>query len=129
MDGRRKEIIDGPTRVLLVVLMGAGCLCLFIGVPVAWLWIGSQVQGSASLGTALAVTMAGVIITVVLGAMLLSWLNQRHAALQEARNAPISRHGVLEPLLVASAAVALLAFLIWFFVFAGASPVPLNISY
>ena len=36
---------------LLVASMLFGCLLLWIGVPVGWLWVGSQVQGSSGLGT------------------------------------------------------------------------------
>ena len=100
-----------------------GCLLLWIGVPVGWLWVGSQVQGSSGLGTAMLVTMTGV--TIVLVAMALGWLNRRHAALREARNLPSGGYSVLESMLVVSAGLALLIFGIWFFGFAGAQPIPL----
>ena len=57
--------MGGPASAALVLLMLAGCLFLWVGVPLGWLWIGSQVQGSASLGTALMVTMVGIIATIV----------------------------------------------------------------
>jgi hypothetical protein len=102
-----------------------GCLLLWIGVPVGWLWVGSQVQGSSGLGTAMLVTMTGAIVTIVLVAMALGWLNRRHAALREARNLPSGGYSVLESMLVVSAGLALLIFGIWFFGFAGAQPIPL----
>ena len=123
---RLRSLISGPVSGLLVALMLVGCLGLWIGVPLGWLWIGSQIQGSASLGTALAITMVGVITTVLLLAGVLSWLNRKHAELREARNLPSSRGGALEPILVASAGFAALGFAIWFFGFSGASPVPIN---
>ena len=58
-------MVAGPVSGLLVALMLLGCLFLWVGVPLGWLWIGSQVQGSASLGAALMLTMFGVIVTVV----------------------------------------------------------------
>jgi hypothetical protein len=109
--------------------MALGCFALWIAVPVAWLWIGSQIQSSVSLSAALGVTMIGIIVTILALAGLLSWLNRRHVALQESRNLPTSGDGVLEPLLVASACIALVLFAFWFFGLAGASPIPLNISY
>jgi heme/copper-type cytochrome/quinol oxidase subunit 2 len=109
--------------------MLAGCLVLWIGVPLGWLWIGSQVQGSASLGTALMVTMTGVIVSVVVVVSGLAWLNRRHAELRESRNLPASDQTALEAMFVASAAIALVAFVVWFFGLAGASPIPINVGF
>lgn len=129
MVSRLREIMSGPASAALVLVMLTGCLFLWIGVPLGWLWIGSQVQGSASLGTALMVTMLGIVVTVFAVVAALSWLNRRHAALQERRNRPLGRSSVLEVILVASAGIAIVGFGIWFFGFAGASPVPLNIGF
>jgi hypothetical protein len=127
--------------VLLPLLMFAGCLFLWIGVPLLWLWIGSQIEGAADLGIALAVAMIGSITTIILLAWILSWLNRRHiewrlrrhpeAAAELERNRDDSQPtgGVLEPMIVSSAAVAIVLFAVWFLFFAGASPVPLNIGY
>jgi uncharacterized membrane protein len=129
MVARLRQIMSGPASSALVLLMLAGCLFLWVGVPLGWLWIGSQVQGSASLGTAMLVTMLGIIATIVLVVIVLSWLNRRHAALQERRNRPLGRTSALEVILVSSAGIAAVGFAIWFFGFAGASPVPLNIGF
>jgi uncharacterized membrane protein YbhN (UPF0104 family) len=126
MPARLRSLVSGPVSGLLVALMLLGCLALWIAVPLGWLWIGSQIQAAASLGTALAVTMVGVITTVFVIAALLSWLNRKHAELRESRNLPSSRGGALEPILVTSAGIAALGFAIWFFGFSGASPVPIN---
>jgi len=128
---------------LIVGLMLAGCLFLWVGVPLGWLWIGSQIQASASLGTALAVTMVGAITTIIVLVSGLSWLNNKHAELRQARrsgqHAGAPGHaadgdeeapsGALEPMIVGSAAIVLVGFAIWFFFFAGTSPVPLNLGY
>jgi uncharacterized membrane protein YbhN (UPF0104 family) len=126
MAARLRSLVTGPISALLVALMLLGCLALWIGVPLGWLWIGSQIQGSASLGTALAVTMVGVITTIVVLAGILSWLNRKHAELRESRNLPSSRGGALEPILVTSAGIVALCFAVWFFGFSGASPVPFS---
>ena len=120
--------MSGPASSALVLLMLAGCLFLWIGVPLGWLWIGSQVQGSASLGTAMLVTMLGITATIFVVVIVLSWVNRRHAVLQERRNRPRGGNA-LEMLLVASAGIAIVGFGVWFFGFAGASPVPLNIGF
>src|SRR6266545_1206242 len=124
---RLRGLLAGPASVALVLLMLAGCLFLWVGVPLVWLWIGSQVEASSSLGTALMVTMTGVILTVTVAG--LAWLNRRHAELREVRNLPASEQTALETMFVASAAIAIVLFLIWFFGLAGASPIPLNIGY
>ena len=123
-----RGLLSGPASVLLVVLMLAGCLFLWVGVPLGWLWIGSQIQASASLGTALMVTMTGVIVTIVLVVAALAWLNRCHAELREARNLPASDQSALEVMFVASAAIAVVVFTVWFFAFAGASPIPITIG-
>jgi hypothetical protein len=126
---RLGELLSWPARTALVVVMLAGCLFLWVGVPVGWLWIGSQIQASASLGTALLATMTGFVATTVLLVMGLSWLNRKHAALRARRDQPSGRYGVLEPMLAVSAGIAVAGFAIWFFGFSGASPIPLNLSY
>ena len=126
---RTRVLLGAPASAALVLLMLGGCLFLWIGVPVTWLWIGSQVQSSASLGTALMVTMLGITVTIVVIVMALAWLNRRHAALQERRDRPTGGSSVLEVILVSSAGIAIVLFGIWFFGFAGASPVPLNLGF
>jgi uncharacterized membrane protein YbhN (UPF0104 family) len=125
---RLRELLSGPASAALVLLMLLGCLFLWVGVPIGWLWIGSQVQGSASLGTALMVTMVGIVLSITALVFVLGWLNRRHAELNERRERPM-RSSALEVILVSSAGLAVLGFVIWFFLFAGASPLPLNVSF
>jgi len=128
--GRPRRILGArPASALLVALMLAGCLLLWIGIPLAWLWVGSQVESSSSLAAGLAVTMAGAVTSIVLTVIALSWLNRRHAAIQERLNRPTGGSSALEVILVSSAGIAIVLFAVWFFGFAGASPVPLNIGF
>ncbi len=129
MAARTREIMGGPASAALVIAMVAGCLFLWIGAPLGWLWIGSQVQASASLGTALMVTMLGILITIVAVVIALGRLNRRHLELQQRRNRLPVGSSALEVILVSSAALAIVGFGIWFFGFAGASPLPLNIGF
>jgi uncharacterized membrane protein YbhN (UPF0104 family) len=128
MPVRLRELMSGPARAALVFLMVVGCLFLWIGVPIGWLWIGSQVQGSASLGTALMVTMAGIVVSITALVFVLGWLNRQHVELNERHQRP-GRSSALEVILVSSAGLAVVGFAVWFFLFAGASPMPLNISF
>ena len=122
-------MLGSPAQLGLIALMLVGALFLWVGAPLLWLWIGSQVQASASVGTALTVAMLGAISTILLVAPLLVWLNRKHVELREARDQPIARTSALEVILVVSGAIAVVGFAIWFFGFSGSSPVPLNVSY
>jgi uncharacterized membrane protein YbhN (UPF0104 family) len=129
MDGPRlRSLLAGPASAVVLLLMLVGCLFLWIGVPLGWLWVGSQVQGSGSLGTALLVTMTGVLVTVVAVVYALAWLNHRHAALREARARPASSQSALEVMFVVSAGLSVVLFVVWFFGFAGSSPIPVNLG-
>ena len=112
----------GASAVLTGVIMVGASLLLWIGVPAGWLWVGSQIEGSSgSLGTAIAVMMVGAIASIVALAWVLGKLNRAHERLREARGATSDAPQLLEVVLVVTAAVALVAFAIWFFVFAGSS--------
>jgi hypothetical protein len=117
----------GATLVLLIMFIGS--LVLWIGTPLLWLWVGSQVQGdTASLGTALGVAFIGVVLTIILLAGVLGKLSDVYQANRRSRGLEDTGHYVLEAVLVVSAGLTLAAFVIWFFFFAGASPVPVGIQ-
>jgi heme/copper-type cytochrome/quinol oxidase subunit 2 len=129
MAERLRDLLVAPVSALLVLAMLGGCLFLWVGVPLGWLWIGSQVEGAASLGTAMMVTMVGVVATVIVVFLALTVLNRRHLALQERRHGHPPTYSPLEVILVFSAGVAVIGFSIWFFGFAGTSPIPINPEY
>jgi hypothetical protein len=113
----------GASAVLTGVIMVGASLFLWIGVPVGWLWIGSQIQaGTGSLGAAIAAMLIGVVVSIVAIAYLLGHLNRAHERLREARGAPSNRPPLLEVVLVVTAVIAIVGFSIWFFVFAGPGP-------
>jgi hypothetical protein len=114
--------------VLVILIMFIGSLGLWIGTPLLWLWIGSQIQGMTdSLGAALGAMFVGVPLTVMLVASLLAKLSDVYRYNCRARGMGDPGHLVLEGVLVVSAGVTLTGFAVWFFFFAGASPVPLGI--
>jgi len=117
----------GATLVLMIMVIGS--LVLWIGTPLLWLWVGSQVQGAtSSLGTALGVSFIGVVATIALLAALLAKLSDVYQANRRSRGLADTGHYVLETVLVVSAGLTLAAFVVWFFFFAGASPVPVGIQ-
>ncbi|MEX2194367.1 MAG: hypothetical protein WD844_03700 [Thermoleophilaceae bacterium] len=119
----RDALRTGASGVIVLFIMVVGSLVLWAGVPAGWLWIGSQVQGeTGDVGTALLVMFAGVVVSVVLLAMVLSYLSRRHEELREARGLPPSETSVLERVLVVTAGIAVVGFTVWFLGFAGPGP-------
>ncbi len=125
----RDLLLTGIAATLVLLIMFIGSLVLWIGTPLLWLWVGSQVQGAtSSLGTALGVSFIGVVATIMLIAGVLAKLSNVYQANRRSRGLDDSGHYVLEAVLVVSAGLTLAAFVIWFFFFAGASPVPVGIQ-
>jgi hypothetical protein len=125
----RNLLRTGLGAVLVVLIMFIGSLVLWIGAPLMWLWVGSQVQGStSSLGAALGTAFIGVVATIALLATLLAKLSNVYRANCLARGLDDPGHFVLEGVLVVSAGLTLAAFVVWFFFFAGASPIPVGIQ-
>ena len=119
----RNLLRAGASGVILVVLMLGGGLILWIGVPVAWLYIGGRVQGAtSSLGLTLLAMLMGVVASIAVIVPALSWLNLKHGALREARGLDSHGHTALEGIMTISALIAVVAFVIWFFIIEGPGP-------
>jgi hypothetical protein len=125
----RELLRTGAGAILVVLIMLIGSLVLWIGAPLLWLWLGSQIQGAtSSLGASLGAAFIGAVLTIVLVAAVLSKLSNVYRANRRARGLDDPGHFVLEVVLVISAGLALLAFVIWFFFLAGAEPLPIGIK-
>jgi hypothetical protein len=125
----RALLRTGAGAVLIGMILFLGSLGLWLGTPLAWLWIGSQVEGdSGSLSLALLVMGIGVLLTVWAATKLLSALSGRYRTSRVEQGHPDPGHAPLEAVLVASAGVATVIFSIWFLLFAGASPVPIGLN-
>ena len=125
----RRVLRTGTGALLVVSIMFIGSLVLWIGTPLLWLWIGSQIQGqTSSLGAALGVMFIGVIVTITALASLLAKLSNVYRANCQARGQADPGHFVLEGVLVVSAGVTLAVFAVWFLFFAGTSPIPVGIQ-
>ena len=108
--------------LVLLMMLGAG-LVLWIGVPLGWLYIGSQVQGATdSVGTAIAVMLVGVVVSIVAVVPILGWLNRKHLELRAARGLDTHGQTALEAVMTVSVVIAVLAFGVWFFVIVGPGP-------
>jgi hypothetical protein len=124
--------------ILLIALMALGSVLLWIAIPVAWLYLGSQLTSSSqpSLGPYV-VVLVGIPVSMFLVGKVLARLNGAygqvtgktpnvrvrlpwHRSLRGEREGAHPRT-VLDVVMVCSVAVALIAFGIWFFLFAGSS--------
>jgi hypothetical protein len=116
--------ISRLAMVVLGVLVG-------IGVPVAWIWVGSQIQSTtAPSWTALAVVHVGMISTLLAIAALFSFLAARDKrrrrlrgdwmrGMTEARRSDsISDTHPLELIIFLAVFIDIVVFLVWFIAFA-----------
>lgn len=118
---------SGLSAALLVSIMVLGGVVLWVGVPAGWIYIGGQMQAAgASIGAALLVMASGIVATIALILPLLGWLSRKHAQSRMARGHEDPGAVALEAVMVVSAGIALVAFLVWFFVISGAHPIPLS---
>src|SRR5436305_601825 len=100
----RDLLRTGTATALVVLIMFIGSLVLWIGTPLLWLWVGSQVQGAtSSLGAALGTMFIGVIATIAVLASVLAKLSNVYRANCQARGNDDPGHSVLEGVLVVSA--------------------------
>jgi hypothetical protein len=128
----------GLAKVALIALMAVGSIFLWIGIPLGWLWIGSQIQsdsGQASFGLYLGVLL-GIIVSMVAIGKLLWTLNgvygrltgsevvrvrmPWHRSLRGEQEGRQPRQ-ILDVVMVISVAAAGFAFLLWFLFAAGSS--------
>jgi hypothetical protein len=125
----RELFRTGADALLTVSIMFIGSLVLWLGTPLLWLWIGSQIDGSTeSIGLALLVMGIGVLITVLVIANLLSRLSQFHRSIAITRGHDDPGHRILESVMIVTAGIAIVVFSVWFLLFAGASPMPLGMN-
>jgi bacteriorhodopsin len=113
---------------LLFALMFAGCLGMWFGLPVAWLFAAGRLKGlTGSLGAAVVVGLLGMVVSVVVATWALRWLAEKHAHAREARGLQDLGLVPLEGAMVVSAVLAVGGFAVWFLFLAGAEPIPLGL--
>src|SRR4030088_528986 len=97
----RELLRTGAGAMLVILIMFIGSLVLWIGTPLLWLWVGSQIEGAtSSLGTALGVSFLGVVATIGLLAAVLAKLSDAYQTNRRARGPEDTGHYVLEAVLV-----------------------------
>jgi hypothetical protein len=124
--------------VSLILLMAVGSITLWIGIPVFWLWLASRLASSSQPGLGLyAMVLAGIPASMVVVGKLLSRLNRVYGevtgttprvrvqmpwlrSMRGERTNPRPRT-ILDVVMVCSVSLAVIAFGVWFFAFAGSS--------
>jgi hypothetical protein len=120
-DGRRKRL-DNLVAAGLLGLELVLCLSLFGPQPLAWFWIGSQVQYltgfvTAGISTILIGCMFSLLLTVALAKRVDNgWKLARRAAGHD------QERGAIEWIFAISVGIAMVVFSFWFFVIQGPGP-------
>lgn len=131
---------DGVTfaKVGLIALMSLGSLLMWVAVPILWLWIGSRLSTTTQgkIGPYV-VVIIGIPVSMAVIAKVLGVLNRTYARM--AGTEPTGRitrpwlrslrgergeshpRTVLDTVMIATVATAVVALAIWFFFFAGSS--------
>ena len=126
----------------LILLMAVGSVVLWIGVPLGWIWLASNIVDSSEPSlTPYVMVLVGIPLTMVVVGKGLSQLNRVygevtgttptvrvvlpwHRSMRGERDAGQPRT-VLDVVMVCTVTVALVLFGLWFFLFAGSSiPTP-----
>jgi uncharacterized membrane protein YbhN (UPF0104 family) len=118
--GRRRT--DAALALGVLALQVLVCLTLWGPQPVAWLWIGSQVNywtGSVTFG--IAVAFAGMIATLMATLAVSARLDRLWRILRRAAGYE-QREGVLVRIFATTAVIAGAAFLFWFVILEGPAP-------
>ena len=128
-------VVTRTAALVLIVLMAVGSIALWLGVPVAWIYLASQLVDSSqpSMGPYVMV-LVGIPATMVVVGKLLSQLNRVyghvthttpevrvrapwHRSMREGRDVGHPRT-ILDVVMVLSVSLALACFGVWFFLFA-----------
>lgn len=102
---------------------------LAVGIPLAWVWVGSQVQGGTSpTGTAIVTVIVGLTMSYAVVALIAAWLKGRvggeptryrflwNRSMRDESYTPASTT-FLENVLIAATIVVALIIVFWFFAF------------
>ena len=119
---RSRQRLDRALAVFVLVVETLVCLTLWGPQPVAWLWVGSQLDyhtGSVTLG--IAVAFAGMIASLMLTLALAVRLDAIWKVVRRAGGID-QREGMLPRIFAVSAVLAGGGFLLWFFILHGPSP-------
>jgi fatty acid desaturase len=138
---RRSRLLWSPVAIALVLLMAAGSIVMWIGLPLGLIWLASALTDSSqpTLGPYLLILLGLPVGMVAIG-RLLGTLDRMHGritgrlderpqraawlqSMRDERGPRRRRRSVLDTVMIVSVLAALAAAAIWFAAFAG-SPLP-----
>jgi hypothetical protein len=118
--GRRR--VDTLLAAAVLALEALVCLTLWGPQPVAWLWVGSQVDyHGGSITLALLVTFAGMLATLMITLGIATRLDRAWRILRRAAGHD-QQDGMLPRIFAVTAIVALVVFTFWFVIIEGPAP-------
>jgi hypothetical protein len=118
---RRRRADNLLAHALLAVELVL-CLSLFGPQPLGWLWVGSQVDYQTGYVTAgIATVMLGCLTSLMLTMAIAKRVDHAWKLVRRAAGHDQER-GALERIFVASVAIAMVAFLVWFLLIEGPGP-------
>ena len=118
--GRRR--LDRLVAVFVLLVEILVCLSVWGPQPVAWLWVGSQVDyHGAGITVALAVTFFGMLATLMLTLAVATRLDRVWRILRRAAGHE-QQEGVLPRIFAVTAIIALVLFSLWVWIIEGPAP-------
>ena len=120
---------------VLVAFMAVGSIVMWLGVPVFWVWLASQLsRTSQPSGAMILLIVAGITVSMLILAQLLGRANHAHQVVtgrlprrreqtawmrsMRGERVVVREHGVLGTVMTLSVSIALVVMGIWFFFFA-----------
>jgi hypothetical protein len=121
-EGDRRQRRDARLANLVLIVEVLVCLSLWGPQPVAWLWVGSQVDyHGGSITIALAVTFLGMLATLMVTLAIATRLDRVWRILRRAAGHE-QQEGMLPRIFAVTAIVALVLFSLWFVIIEGPAP-------
>ncbi len=136
---RTKKLLWSPVAILLVLLMAAGSIVMWVGLPLGLIWLASSLTTSSqpSLGPYLLILIGLPVGMVIIGKALGS-LDRMHGritgrgederqraawlqSMRDERGPQRKQRSVLDTVMIISVLLAIVAGAVWFFAFAGSS--------
>jgi hypothetical protein len=123
------EVLNRLAAALLFMLMALGSLVLWTAIPVGCMWLAGELTDE--IGTHFLIALPLMVVSVGLFAALLFRVNRLYLRItgdwiepedEDDEDEPRFPRGPLEPMLVGSLTIALVALVVWFFLFAEDPP-------
>lgn len=108
----------------LLAVEAIGSLSMWAPIPIAWFWIGARVyDATGSIAADMGVALLGFLATMILVMAALTRIDRVWVALRR-RVGHDQAEGALTQVVIASATLGLLAFLVWYYVIGKAYVIP-----